>query len=172
MNRVWRVVAVVVVGASLTGDNGASSAPTGKTNVYLRNWLLAGPLPRFAPEDKIRDLKPGEFCWGFTQDFLKADGGKTVTGLKTHQGDDLMVRIIYPNPKFPRRYVAMHYAADPKQLANFRWERWQSPDYLILRPNRDPKKDDRYEVLEAGVFDTHWRLQPASPTTTAGTKAK
>ncbi len=93
--------------------------------------------------------------------------GKSVTALQTHHGDDVMVLFIHPNPRFPHRYVVLFYAVTPKQLVNMRWERWLSPDYMIFRPNRDPKKENRYEVLEAGVFDTHWRLQPLPAATTS-----
>jgi hypothetical protein len=87
--------------------------------------------------------------------------GKTVKGVKNFSGGDLMVRFIYPNPKNQKRYVVVNYAGDPKMLVNMKWQRWMSPDYLIMRMNPTGDAENPYEVLEAGLFDTRWQLSNA-----------
>lgn len=75
-------------------------------------------------------------------------------------GDDIGVKMIYPNPLNPNRYVLVNAGATPDVVGWF--PRLGDPlydplpDYVVFRKN--DLEQDRHRVLEAGYFDGEWRV--------------
>ena len=94
-----KIAALFIINASLWGctDN---KAPEYRSGVFLKDWLLLGPLPN-CPACDATDYYHGDNCQGFYTDFLTAEGGERNAAPEV--GDEVRV-----NDSISLKWVSYH----------------------------------------------------------------
>jgi hypothetical protein len=93
---------------------------------------------------------------------IRFDGPAVVAAGKRYTGRELGAMFIYPNPRFPERYVLVIEAPDVAGLYRALSLPRLLPDFVVydaaVAPARGSLVLGRASVLAAGMFDTQWRL--------------
>jgi len=93
---------------------------------------------------------------------IRLDGQAVVVGGKRYDGDELGAMFIYPNPRFPERYVLVIEAPDVAGLYRALSLPRLLPDYVVYDASVAPARAhlvlNTAPVLAAGMFDNRWRL--------------
>jgi poly(3-hydroxybutyrate) depolymerase len=88
---------------------------------------------------------------------IRIEGSAIVAGKKRWKGKHLAVRLIYPNPLNPNRYIALNAGTTSRGTELTRLLERELPDYVIF--------DERITeagwagFLKAGFFDSKWRFE-------------
>ena len=93
---------------------------------------------------------------------IRIEEGAVIVGDERHEGDDVGVRFIYPNPLAPERYLIVQAGVNPRAVKKGNELPEFVPDYLVYdddtvsgpqRRTTGPKP-----VRAMGFFDDRWRL--------------
>jgi hypothetical protein len=122
------------------------------TDTEQKNLILYGGPTSNTLVSRIGDRLP-----------IRFEGNTVRVGDRTFMGDDLGLKMIYPNPLNPRRYVLVNAGTTPEVV---HWIRNVGdplydplPDYVIFK--KSDMEKDRQDVVEAGYFDREWKIQRA-----------
>ena len=99
--------------------------------------------------EKIKDKLP-----------LAISSHSIQVGAKQFEGNDLGIRIIYPNPLNPTKYVVIHYGSTQKALEAL-------PDWVsaVKRYKKQPEifiTDGNEKPIYCGYFDAKWQINDKS----------
>jgi len=98
---------------------------------------------------------------------IRIEGNTIVFGDRRFEGDDLGLKLVYPNPLNPRRYVALFSGTTWRGVYQivgrfgnwFDWgilDGWHWSDFAVL----DDHTYSPETYLAVGFFDNDWRLNP------------
>ena len=99
---------------------------------------------------------------------VRVGGGRVVVGDRAFDGDDVGMKVIYPNPLNPQRYVVVFAATTwrgmyqiAKRFGNwFGWRTYEKRDWYDFVVFDDVSRGPA-SFLVSGFFDRRWRLAPA-----------
>jgi enterochelin esterase-like enzyme len=92
---------------------------------------------------------------------IRFRGNLVQVGTREFAGDDIGVKMIYPNPLNDHRYVLVNAGATPEvvgwihRLGDPLYD--PLPDYVVFK--KSDLEQDRHHVLEAGFFDWQWQIR-------------
>lgn len=96
---------------------------------------------------------------------IRLERGTVRVGPRAYSGPDLGLRMVYPNPLNPERYVLVNAGSTPQVtdwLRNVGDPLYDPlPDYVVFR--RSDLERHRDDVLEAGFFDRDWAVPGTGP---------
>jgi len=87
---------------------------------------------------------------------IRIEGDAVVMGRRRFAGEDLGLKMIYPNPLNPERYVVINAGVTWKGVEVVHRLGRQLPDYVVFRA--ESVKQGLKDYLAAGFFDGNWQL--------------